>query len=79
MELDGKGIDPAYEFEYLGWWVNADGDNRVGLERRLEAAAVRYRSMGKLWYSADLGVSLKLRLYGAGVVSVLAYGCEPEC
>ena len=32
--------------------------------------------MGKLWYSADLGVSLKLRLYGAGVVSVLAYGCE---
>ena len=42
MELDGKGIDPAYEFEYLGWWVNADGDKRVGLERRMEAAADRY-------------------------------------
>ena len=42
----------------------------------MEQAADRYRQMGSLWNSSGLSVGLKLRLYIAGVCSVLVYGCE---
>ena len=42
----------------------------------MEQAADRFRQIGNLWNSSELSVGLKLRLYKAGVFSVLAYGCE---
>jgi hypothetical protein len=42
----------------------------------MEQAADRFRQMGSLWNSSELSRGLKLRLYEAGVVSVLAYGSE---
>lgn len=46
------------------------------MEKRLDQAADRYRQLGRIWYSAEVSTNLKLRIYIAGVVSVLTYGCE---
>ena len=63
-------------FKYLGVKYSADGDGAVGREARAEQAADRYRQLGNIWNSSGLSVGLKLRLYEAGVISVLIYGCE---
>ena len=74
--LDGYTLPISYTFKYLGWWLCADGDQMVGLERRMEAAAGRFGELGRIWWSAGISVELKLRIYTAGVLSVLLYGCE---
>ena len=35
-----------------------------------------FRELGRVWYSAELSVGLKLRIYTAAVLSVLTYGYE---
>jgi len=45
----------------------------LGREARMEQAADRFRQMGNLWNRAELSVGLKIRLYVAGVYSVLAW------
>jgi hypothetical protein len=55
---------------------SADGDGAVGREARAVQAADRYRQLGNIWNSSGLSEGLKLRLYEAGVISVLIYGCE---
>jgi hypothetical protein len=64
------------EYLYLCVWFSADGDMGLGREMRMEQAADRFRQLGNVWNSSKLSVGLKLRLYEAGVVSVLVYGCE---
>jgi exonuclease III len=72
---EGKLV-AAFHFKYLGIWFSADGDRALGREARMEQAADRFRQLGNIWNSAELSVGLKLRLYVAGIYSVLAYGCE---
>ena len=66
----------SYTFKYLGWWLCADGDMELGLERRMEAAADRFRELGRIWWASEVSIRVKLRVYVAGVLSVLLYGCE---
>ena len=72
---EGK-LKSAFTFKYLGIWFSADGDRVMGREARMEQAANRFRQLGNIWNSSELSVGVKLRLYEAGVYSVLAYGCE---
>jgi hypothetical protein len=74
--MEGKGLKSAFTFKYLGVKFSADGDSAIGREARAEQAADRYRQLGNVWNSSGLSVGLKLRLYEAGVISVLIYGCE---
>ena len=76
VEMGGGELKAAFNFKYLGIWFSADGDSHRGREERMEQAADRFRQMGNLWNSSELSVGLKLRLYIAGVYSVLVYGCE---
>jgi hypothetical protein len=74
--MGGKELKSAFTFKYLGIWFSADGDRVLGREDRMELAADRFRQLGNIWNSSELSVGVKLRLYEAGVYSVLAYGCE---
>jgi hypothetical protein len=74
--MDEGALKAAFTFKYLGIWFSADGDRELGREARMEQAADRFRQLGNIWYSAELDLGVKLRLYEAGVYSVLAYGSE---
>ena len=76
VKLGEKRLKAAFVFKYLGIEFAADGDRKVGLEIRMEKAADRFRQLGSIWHSASLSVKVKLRLYVAGVASVLVYGSE---
>jgi hypothetical protein len=74
--MEGEKLKSAFTFKYLGVTYSADGDRDIGRQVRAEQAADRYRQLGNVWNSAGLSEGLKLRLYEAGVISVLVYGCE---
>ena len=71
-----RGLKAAFTFRYLGIWFSADGSRELGRVVRMDQAADRFRQLGSVWNSSELSVQLKLRIYEAGVYSVLAYGCE---
>jgi exonuclease III len=76
VRVGGAALKAAFTFKYLGVWFSGDGDRSLGREERMEQAADRFRQLGNIWNSSELSVGVKLRLYEAGVYSVLAYGCE---
>ena len=39
-------------------------------------AADRFRELRRIWKCKELSVEVKIRIYAAGVASVLVYGCE---
>ena len=46
------------------------------IKERMKKVAFRYSSLCHIWKSKEIGMTLKLRLYAAVVLSALIYGCE---
>ena len=65
-------LTPAFTFKYLGVWFSGDGSRELGREERMIQAADRFRQMGSIWNNSELSEGLNIRLYKAGVYSVLA-------
>ena len=76
VKMGVRELAPAFRFKYLGRRYRADGDRKEAVEVRMGQAADRFRELSRVWGSNEISVELKLRIYVAGVVSVLVYGCE---
>jgi exonuclease III/alkylhydroperoxidase family enzyme len=66
----------AFNFRYLGFHFQADGDRRPALLQRMAIARTRFGELHEAWRSKRMPTSMKLRLYACAVVSVLTYGSE---
>ena len=66
----------SWQFEYLGAIVQADGKQMPDVRRRVAMARQRHGKMRHVWESSKLHRRLKMRLYIAGVCSVMVYGSE---
>ena len=76
VALEGYILPTSYMFKYLGFWLSADGDTGLGVERRMEAAADAFRTLGRVWWASEISLGLKLRVYGAAVQTILMYSSE---
>ena len=68
--------DNCWQFEYLGAIIQADGEQMPDVRRRVAMARQRHGKMRHVWESGKLHPRLKMRLYIAGVCSVMVYGSE---
>ena len=59
---------------YLGFMFLADGDRRHAAHVRMGIARTRFGQLHHIWGSTLIARSAQLKLFGAGVVSVLVYG-----
>jgi hypothetical protein len=66
----------VFEFKYLGHLFAADGSCEPAVMVRLAIAKVAFSKLFSVWNSTELHTELKLKLYVAGIVSVLSYGVE---
>jgi hypothetical protein len=73
--LEGKPLKKAYNFKYLGFGFQGDGDIEQAMLLRMGLAKAVFGNLRHLWDS-DLSTRWKLRLFRAGVVSILVYGLE---
>jgi hypothetical protein len=76
VHLSGHELKNVYRFKYLGQFFTADGDRRHAVEVRMGQAKTRFGKLARIWESSVFPIAAKLRLFEAGVVSVLVYGCE---
>ena len=69
-------LENVFEFKYLGHLFQADGCCWQAILVRLAIAKRIFSKLFSVWDSKELSVELKLRLYRAGIVSVVTYGVE---
>ena len=66
----------CWQFKYLGAMMQADGMQMPEIKSRVAMARQRHGKMRHVWRSNKLHPWLKMRLYVAGVCSVMVYGAE---
>jgi hypothetical protein len=74
--LGGRALKNAFCFKYLGHLFYADGDHTQPVKARAAMAKAEFGRLSGFWRDAQVGMGLKLRVFKAGIVSVLAYGVE---
>ena len=76
VELAGVPLKNSFNFRYLGFVYQADGNWRHAVEVRMALARTRFGTMYHICDSKILYLEVKLQLYVSTVLSVLVYGCE---
>jgi hypothetical protein len=76
VEMGALRLENVFNFLYLGFNFQADGNRRPAMEQRMAIAKTRFGQMHEIWKSTKLPTSAKVRIYACAVVSVLAYGNE---
>jgi len=71
-----KRLKNVFNFKYLGFYFQADGDRLPALLQRMAIARTRFGELHLAWKSKKMPTSMKLRLFACAVVSVLTYGNE---
>ena len=69
-------LQNSFNFNYLGFRFQADGDQNSALSQRMAIARARFGQLHEVWRSKKLPTTAKIRVYACAVVSVLTYGCE---
>jgi hypothetical protein len=74
--MGNKRLKMVFNFKYLGFNFQADGDRRPALDQRMAIARTRFAELHEIWRDKKLPTSAKVRIYACAVVSVLTYGSE---
>ena len=69
-------LENVFNFSYLGFNFQADGDRRPAMDQRMAIAKARFGTLHEVWRDKKLPVFAKVRIYACAVVSVLTYGNE---
>ena len=78
VRCEEEEIENVDRFTYLGVTSRSDGDPLTTVKQRSRAAAKRFKALGTMWENEALSLpqALKIRIYEAGVISILRYGSE---
>eukprot|EP01050_Picozoa_sp_SAG11_P005411 SAG11_NODE_381_length_9941_cov_11.761885_12_plen_448_part_01 len=77
MKGDGteeENISYKFDFKYLGFWFQSDGDSWRHVEIRMAMAGSAFGRLRHIWSDKRLSRGLKLRIYSTYIVSVLTWG-----
>ena len=74
--LQGKVLKNVFNFKYLGFNLQADGERAQAMRVRMAIAGAKFGECKKVWKATQISLQDKIRLFDSGVVSVLIYGCE---
>ena len=72
--VEEEDISFVWEFKYLGFNFQSDGDMWRHVEVQMAMAASAFSKLRHIWADARLSRRLKLRIYGCYVISVLTWG-----
>ena len=75
-EIDGKTVETAADFIFLGSKITADGNCSHEMKRRLLLGRKVMTNLDSMLKSRDITLPTKVRLVKAMVFPVVMYGCE---
>ena len=73
---NGSNIEVVKSFVLLGSTIEAEGDCRVELRRRMALGKAAMGALDKIWRDRDITVATKIKLADVIVFPVALYGCE---
>jgi len=79
IKMKGDGSEPedisfVFDFKYLGFWFQSDGDSWRHVEIRMAMAGSQFGKLRHIWADSRLSKRLKLAIYSTYIVSVLTWG-----
>ena len=75
-QIDGRPVETASDFIFLGSKITADGDGSHGIKRRLLLRREVMTNLDSTLKSRDITLPTKVCLVKAMVFPVVMYGCE---
>jgi len=69
-------IERVYSYEYLGTWIQSNGDNSREIRCRVEIARSTFFKLRKSFSNRDLPLDLRSKMLKCYVFSTLLYGME---
>ena len=75
-QIDGKAVETASDFIFLGSKITADGDCSHEIKRHLLLGRKVMTNLDSILKSRDITLPTKVRLVKAMVFPVVMYGCE---
>ena len=73
---ENKPLKNVFTFKYLGTLFTADGLHSYDIKAKIARAYERCGQLRKIFDSPALNIQLKLRIYIAGVCSLITFGSE---
>ena len=72
----GEAITNKYNFTYLGYDGQADGDPLYPVEVRIAKANAEFATLSHIWKSSTMSTRLKVQLYSGGVCGCMTWAHE---
>ena len=76
MQIDGKTMETARDFIFLGSKITADGDSSHEIKTCLLLGRKAMTNLDNILKSRDITLSTKIHLVKAMIFPVVMYGCE---
>ena len=76
VQVDGEELEEVSKFVYLGGTVTQKGGSEEVIKSRLGKARTAFNKLRNIWWSSQLKLSTKLKIFKSNVIAVLLYGCE---
>ena len=74
--VNDMALENVEEFNYLGSYLNADGDINREISSRIANASLAFQRLKNIWSSGQINETTKIKLYKSNVRSVLLYAAE---
>ena len=74
--MNGEELEEVETFKYLGALINKEGTSTQEIKARLAIALSAMSKLTRIWKSANIETTTKIKLYKSLITSIALYGCE---
>ncbi|KAL5246977.1 hypothetical protein ACHWQZ_G018993 [Mnemiopsis leidyi] len=76
LTVDGNLVKQVTQFTYLGATITSVGKIEKEISVRIGKATGAFNQLNNIWKNKNISINNKVRIYVAGVITILTYGCE---
>ena len=73
ITVDGRLLEKAQKFQYLGSYQTSDGNIEVDLKSRIGKGSSVFKELQPVWLSKSFTIKTRLHLFASIVVSITTY------
>ena len=76
ITIDDTEIEDVNEFNFLGSYINTDGNHGKEIQRRTSLGKAAVGSLSKIWSNHGISKTSKIQIMNSLVFSIVTYGAE---
>ena len=76
ITVDRNPVKQVTQFTYLGATITLDGKIEKEVSARIGNATGAFNQLNNIWKNKNISINNKVRIYVAGVLTILTCGCD---